>query len=65
MFAVAAILLLLGAWALVVCLLDWDPSLGVFDLQALGDALGPRHCAQQVVGGTGVAFLLAGLLTAF
>jgi hypothetical protein len=63
MFAVAAILILIGAWTLVICLLDWDPSLGVFDLQALGEAIGHDN-ARWVVAGTGAACVLAGLLAA-
>lgn len=63
MFAVAAILILIGAWTLVVCLLDWEPSLGVFDLQALGEALG-HDTARWVVGGIGATLVLAGLLAA-
>jgi hypothetical protein len=63
MFAVAAILILIGGWTLIVCLMDWEPSLGVFDLQALGEALG-HDTARWVVGGVGAAFVLAGFLAA-
>jgi hypothetical protein len=64
MFAIAAIFMLLGGWTLVICLLDWDPSLGVFDLQALGEALG-HDTARWIVGGTGTALFVAGLLAAW
>lgn len=63
MFAVAAILILLGGWTLLVCLMDWEPSLGVFDLQALGEAIGHDN-ARWAVGGVGAALVLAGFLTA-
>jgi hypothetical protein len=60
-FAVAAILIPIGGWTLVLCLMDWEPSLGVFDLQALGEAIG-HDAARWVVGGVGAALVLAGLL---
>jgi hypothetical protein len=63
MFAVAAILILIGGWTLLVCLMDWEPSLGVFDLQALGEAIG-HDTARWVVGVVGAALVLAGFLTA-
>ena len=61
MFAVAAILILIGGWTLIICLMDWEPSLGVFDLHALGEALG-HDTARWVVGGVGAALVLAGFL---
>ena len=64
MFAIAAILILLGMWSLFICLMDWDTSLVGLDLQTLAELLG-HETARWVVGAAGAALLLAGLLVTF
>jgi hypothetical protein len=63
MFAVAAILMFLGAWSLITCLLDWDATLGMLDIQVLGELLG-HETARWTVGAAGGALLLVGILAA-
>ncbi len=65
MFAVAMILILLGVWVALACLLDWDTCLGVIDLRAAGQAVGSDLASRWSFGAGGVALILAGIDCAY
>ena len=62
MFAIASIFILLGLWAVIACILDWDSCLGVIDIRATGEAFGSEDLARWVIGGGGGVVVLMGLL---
>jgi hypothetical protein len=61
-FSIASVLMILGLWAVIAALLDWDSCLGVIDLRAAGAALGDDNLARWAVGCGGMLLILLGLL---
>jgi hypothetical protein len=63
MFSIASVLMILGLWAVVAAILDWDTCLGVIDIRAAGEAMGD-DVARWAVGIGGLVLLLVGALCA-
>lgn len=65
MFAVAMILILLGLWVALACLLDWDTCPGVIDIRVAGQLVGSDLAARWSFGAGGIALMVAGLYCAY